>query len=135
MRALIAVTAALAVLAPLYITVSAAELTCRVPFEFAVNGTAMPAGSYAIATAGGGNALMLRHFRKSTVVVTVLDDSRGDLAGQARLVFLKGGDRYTLIEVRTADGMSRAIPGARHAVEDWARSATLPVEQIVVPAS
>src|SRR5213595_1797121 len=135
MRALIVAAAALAVLAPLHVTVSAEELTCRVPFAFAVNGAAMPAGSYAIATAAGGNALMLRNVQKSTVVVTTLNDRSARQIGHGRLVFLKSGDRYTLIEVQTTDGLSRGIPGARRAVEERARWANLPVEQIVVPAT
>ena len=133
MRSLILAAAAVAVFTPLYITASAAELTCRVPFGFVVNGTELPAGNYSIASQGFGGALMLRGYRKSAVVMTVPGDRRADQVGLAKVVFLRTGDRYTLIEVWTTDGVARAIPGARKSAEERARAANLPAEQIVIP--
>jgi hypothetical protein len=133
MRSLILAAAAVAVFTPLYITASAAEVTCRVPFGFTVNGTALPAGDYWIASQGSDGALLLRGFRKSAMVLTLLGDRRSDQVGHAKVVFLKTGDQYTLIEVWTTDGVARAIRGARRHVEERARAANLPVEQIVIP--
>ena len=65
--------------------------------------------------------------------MTVLADSRPDQVGRAKTVFLRTGDRYTLMEVWTSDGLGRAIPGARRNVEEHARAANMPVEQIVIP--
>ena len=130
MLSLIVAAAALALFTPLYITASAAEVNCHVPFSFVVNGTTLPAGDYSIASNGG--TLLLRGLRKSAFVITVLADSRADQVGRAKTVFLRTGDRYTLIEVWTGDGLGRAIPGARRNVEEHARAANTPVEQIVI---
>jgi len=126
--------AILAAFTPLSITTSAAELTCRVPFDFVANGAAMPAGQYALSTTGGG-ALLLRGMQKSAVVMTSLADRRADRIGRAQVVFLKTGERYTLIEVWTTDGLARAVPGERKHVEDRARAANIAVERIVVLAN
>ena len=133
MLSLIVAAAALALFTPLYIPASAAQINCHVPFSFDVNGTTLPAGDYSIATNGNGTVL-LRGLRKSAFVTTVLADSRPDQVGRAKTVFLRTGDRYTLSEVWTDDGLARAIPGARKHVEERARAANLPVEQIVIPS-
>jgi hypothetical protein len=134
MRSLILAAAAVALFTPLYITASAAEVSCRIPFGFVVNGTALPAGDYWIGSQGSGGALMVRGLRKSVVVATFLGDRRADQVGRAKAVFLKTGDRYTLLEVWTTDGVAREIPHARRSAEEHARAANLPVEQIVIPA-
>jgi hypothetical protein len=133
MLSLIVAAAALAVFTPLYITASAAEVNCRVPFSFVVNGTTLPAGHYSISNNGG--ALLLRGFHKSAMVMTVLNDRRDDQIGRAKAVFLRTGDRYTLLEVWTTDGIGRAIPGARKYAEERARSASVAVERIVILAN
>lgn len=130
MLSLILAAAALALFTPLYMTASAAQVNCHVPFSFAVNGTTLPPGDYSIATNGG--IVLLRGVSKSAFVTTILADSRRDQVGRAKTVFLKTGDRYTLIEVWTDDGLGRAIPGARRQVDERARAANVPVEQIVV---
>ena len=67
------------------------------------------------------------------MVATYLGDRRADQVGRAKLVFLRTGDRYTLLEVWTTDGADRAIPHARRSAEEYARAANLPAEQIVIP--
>jgi hypothetical protein len=126
----IVAAAALALFTPLYMTGSAAQVNCHVPFSFAVNGTTLPPGDYSIATSGG--IVLLRGVSKSAFVTTVLADSRPNQVGQAKTVFLRTGDRYTLIEVWTDDGLGRAIPGARKQVEERARAANVPVEQVAI---
>jgi hypothetical protein len=125
--------AILAAFVPLSVTSSAAEITCRVPFTFVADRATLPAGHYSIASSGG--ALMLRGGQKSAVVMTILADARNDRVGRAQLVFLKTGDRYTLIEVWTPDGLARGVPGARKYVEERAREAKAAVERIVVVAN
>ena len=105
-------------------------MNCHVPFSFVVNGTTLPPGDYSITTNGG--TVLLRGLRKSAFVTTVLADSRPDQVGRAKTVFLRTGDRYTLVEVWTDDGLGRAIPGMRKHLEERARAANMPVEQIVV---
>jgi hypothetical protein len=130
MLSLIVTAAVLALFTPLSITASAAQVKCHVPFSFVVNGTTLPPGDYSIATNGG--TVLLRGLRKSAFVTTVLADSRPDQVGRAKTVFLRTGDRYTLIEIWSDDGLGRVIPGMRKHVEERARAANTPVEQIVV---
>jgi len=130
MLSLIVAAAAMALFTPLYITASAAQINCHVPFSFVVNGATLPPGDYSIETNGG--TVLLRGLSKSAFVSTVLADSRPDQVGRAKTVFLRTGDRYTLIEVWTDDGLERAIPGMRKHVEERARAANTPVEQITI---
>jgi hypothetical protein len=132
MRSLILAATAVAVFTPLHITASAAEMTCRIPFSFVVNGTTLPAGDYSIETPASTGAMLVRGVRKSAFVMGLVKDRRADQVGRAQAVFLRTGDRYTLIEVWTTDGLGRAIPGARRSVDARARAANLPVEQIVI---
>jgi hypothetical protein len=125
--------AILAAFTPLSVTTSAAEVTCRVPFTFVVNGATLPPGSYSIASQGG--AVLVQGLQKSALSLTTLMDRRTDQIGRAKVVFLKAGERYTLIEVWTTDGLARAIPGARKYVEERARLANVAVERIVILAN
>jgi hypothetical protein len=126
-------TAILAAFTTLSVTTSAAEVNCRIPFNFVVNGATLPAGSYLIESSGP--ALLFKGLQKSAVVMTSLADRRDDRIGRATVVFLKSGDRYTMIEVWTTDGLGREVPGARKHVEDRARAANVAVERIVVLAN
>jgi hypothetical protein len=128
-------TAILAAFTPLSVITSAAEVTCRIPFAFIANGASLPAGQYSISSNGVGGAMMLRGIQKSAVVMTSLSDRRGTEIGRAKVVFLKAGDRYTLIEIWTTDGLGREVPGARKHVEERARAANAAVEQIVILAN
>ena len=132
MLSLFVAAAAVSLFTPLYITASAAQVSCHVPFSFVVNGATLPAGDYSIVSEG--STVLLRGFRKSAFVTTVLADSRPAQLDRPKTVFLRTGDRYTLSEVWTGDGLVRAIPGARKHVEERARAANLPVEQIVIPS-
>lgn len=125
--------AILAAVTPLSISASGADVTCRIPFTFVMNGATLPAGSYLITSEGA--ALQFRGLKKSAVAMTSLTDRRDDQIGHAKVVFLKTGDRYTMIEVWTTDGVGRAVPGARKHAEDRARAANVAVERIVILAN
>jgi hypothetical protein len=133
MLSLVAGAAILAVATPLSITASAAEVSCRIPFDFVVNGATLPAGHYSIAS--NGPALLFNGLKKSAVVMTSLADRRNDQIGHAKVVFLKIGERYTLLEVWTTDGLDRAVPGARKYAEARARTANVAIERIVILAN
>jgi hypothetical protein len=128
-------TAILAAFTSLSVSTSAAEVTCNVPFAFVANGATLPAGHYSISSDGMGGALLLRGLQKSAVVMTSLADRRESEIGRAKVVFLKSGDRYTLIQVWTTDGLGREVPGARKHIEDRARAANAGVERIVILAN
>lgn len=133
--ALVAAAAALAVLAPLTVTLSAAQVTCRVPFSFIVNGKTMAPGRYLVETRDA--ALIVSGTHSSAVVLANPALSRTESDKHAKLVFLKSGDRYDLIEVWTGTGNGRQIAMPRNyrkSLEDRARAANMPLDRIVITA-
>ena len=131
MRSLIVAAAALAVIAPLYITASAAELNCRVPFSFIVNGKTLPAGAYTIDTSGG--AMLVRGAQTSAYVSANAALRPAARSGRGSVVFLKTGDRYHLIEVWGGDGRGREVQLSTRQQEER-RAASTSAERIVIAA-
>src|SRR3954467_6809215 len=129
---LIVAVAALAVFTPLYITASAEELKCRVPFSFIVNGRTLPAGSYAIV--GNNGALLVRGAHASAFVMGTASSKPANRSGLGSLVFLKSGSRYQLIEVWQGDGRGHQVLSPRQ-VEERTRAANAPAERIVITAN
>jgi len=128
---LVAVAAGLATFTPLSVTTSAAQLSCRIPFSFIVAGKTLPPGAYTIST---DNAmLMVKSLRASAVVLT--NGARGRTeAGRAKMVFLKTGDRYDLIEVWTGDGAGREVLVSRKHLAERALASNAAPERIVIAA-
>jgi len=127
MLSIVSLAMALAVVVPLSVTTSASELNCRVPFSFIVGGRTMPAGLYSITTSQGYMLLKgLSHH--SFVLATPGSEGSG---GQARLVFLKAGDRYDLTEVWSGDGRGLQIAVSKRQLEDR-RASTAAPERIVI---
>ena len=131
-KRMLSLMVALAVFTPLYITASAAEMNCRVPFAFIVNGTTLPAGAYAIAT--NNSVLLVRGDRKSAVVMSTPGLKSADRSGRGKAVFLKAGSRYYLIEIWGGDGVGREVHLSRRQAEELARVTGTPAERIVIPA-
>jgi hypothetical protein len=124
----IVAAAALAVFIPLSITTSAAEMNCRVPFSFIVNGKTLPPGLYSFSTSNA--VLMVRGVRGSAIVLT--NNTSRPVDGAVEAVFLKAGDRYHLSEIWTGDGGGREIVLKRKQLEDRARAANTTIERIVI---
>ncbi|HEX4565792.1 MAG TPA: hypothetical protein VH138_04130 [Vicinamibacterales bacterium] len=120
---------AFAILVPLSITTSASEVNCRVPFSFIVGGQTMSPGLYSVSTSQG--YMILRGARQNAVVLTLADKESAN--GQARLVFLKTGDRYDLAEVWRGDGTGLQIPPPKHRADTRLASNASP-ERVVVLA-
>lgn len=118
-----------AILVPLSITTSASELNCRVPFSFIVNGKTLPPGMYSLSTTQG--YMVVRGATQSAVVLATGNIERS--IGQARLVFLKSGDRYDLSEVWSGDGNGLQIAPAKHRIDER-RASNAPVERVVILA-
>lgn len=131
-RSLIVAAAALAVFTPLYITASASEMNCRVPFSFIVNGATLPAGAYSLSTANG--AVYVRGSERSAFVMSTPALKTPDRSGRGTVVFLKTGDRYHLIEVWSGDGRGREVRLSRGQAEERARAAGA-AERIVIPVN
>jgi len=118
-----------AILAPLSITTSASEVNCRVPFSFIAGGQTLSPGFYTVSTSQG--VMILRGMRQNAVLLTLADKERAN--GNARLVFLKTGDRYDLAEVWRGDGTGLQIPPAKHRADTRLTSNAAP-ERVVVLA-
>lgn len=128
-------TAVVAVLAPASITAAAADMNCRVPFSFVVNGKTMPPGTYVISGVSGVHGvLQIRGAAKGTVVSTLPIAETRDASGMGKLVFLKTGGRYDLLEVWNSDGAAHRLIVSRRHLEERARAAGTPAERIVIPA-
>ena len=122
---------ALVALAPLSITASAQDMTCRVPFGFIVNGKTLPAGHYTVANNNG--MLLIRNERDGAMVLGIPAGRRIDKASKASLVFLKTGSRYDLSEIWSPGGDGRIIRPSRRQMEERARANDgTPAERIVI---
>jgi hypothetical protein len=126
---IVAVAAVFAVVAPLSVATSAAEMNCRIPFGFAVGGKTLPAGSYSIETRDA--IVILKGSRASAIVLANRASSYEDM--RAKMVFLKTGDRYDLAEVWTGDGAGHAVTVPKHP-EDRLRAANAKPERVVITA-
>ena len=111
---------------PLSITTSASQVNCRVPFSFILSGRTLPPGQYSISTHQG--YMMLTGMQSAAISLALTGKDTAD--GQARLVFLKTGERYDLIEVWSGDGSGLQIPAKRGVDRRLASSA--PAERVVV---
>jgi len=131
-RSLVAVVAVLVALTPLAATLSAAEVTCRVPFSFIVNGKTLAPGNYSLSTHDS-----LVTVRGAATTIFALSNGTSGPAAPPKLVFLKTGDRYDLAEVWVGDGSGREILIShkdRKVLQDRARAANVKVERIEVAA-
>jgi hypothetical protein len=112
----------------------AAEITFKVPFEFMVNGAALPRGDYAAYTAH--SALFVQGLNQGAIVLTIGLESKTD--GDAKLVFDKYGDQYVLRQVWMGGGSGRQLPKPRldrELAEAGGGEAGTGVERVVIPAS
>jgi hypothetical protein len=132
--ALVLAAAAVAAFAPLSITASAAEMNARIPFSFVVNGTTMLPGTYVISSVGGSNGvLQLRGAYKGALIATIPSDETHNPSGLGKLVFLKTGSRYDLLEIWSTDGRGHQLLVSRRQLEERARAAGTPAERVVIP--
>jgi hypothetical protein len=98
-----------AVLAAMSVPVEAAEVGCKVPFRFVVNGTTLPEGSYLVSSTDG--RLFIRGYAAGAFVLT---NGIGAVnPSPARLVFHKYGDQYILRQVWMGGSSGRELPQPR----------------------
>jgi hypothetical protein len=127
----IVAVAAILAFAPLSVTTSAAEVTCRIPFSFNVYGKALPPGPYTISTRD--SVVFVKGLAKTAIVLSN-NAIAPDRSTGAKLVFLKTGDRYDLSEVWSGDGTGREVIMPRKHLEAL-RAAGTPPERIVIAAN
>ena len=119
-----------AVLSPLAVTLGAEGINCQVPFSFAVNGAALPAGHYTVTTQN--NTLVFRGLTHGAIVIGQRAESTSSTT--PKLVFDKQGTEYTLREV-WLDGRSGQTFRKSRTSEDRKSAANHAiVEQVVIAA-
>ena len=129
---LVAVAAVLAAFVPLSVTTSAAEINCRIPFSFIVNGKTLAPGNYSLSTHDS-----LVTVRGAAATIFALTNGTSGPVAPPKLVFLKTGDRYDLAEIWMGDGSGREVLMShkyRKSLENRARAANMKVERIEVAA-
>jgi hypothetical protein len=119
-----------AVLSPLAVSLGAAEITCQIPFSFAVNGAALPAGHYTVTTQN--STLVFRGLTGAAIVLG--QPAQSTSSSTPKLVFDKQGSEYTLREV-WLDGRSGQTFAKSRTTEDRKYAANHAiVEQVVIAA-
>lgn len=121
-----------AVVAALSVPVEAAEIGCKVPFRFAVNGKTLPEGTYQISTNDG--KLFVRGYAAGAFVLT--NGVASNEPSPARLVFHKYGDQYILRQVWMGGGSGRELPQPRleRSLATGAQAGKVAVlEEVVIP--
>ena len=76
-------------------------LKAHIPFAFAVNRSALPAGDYSLGQVYQ-NAWVIRNDDGGPAIVTLATHNGTNQEGGAKLVFERCGERYFLTEVRAA---------------------------------
>lgn len=98
----------MAVLAVSATSTDAADLKCRVPFAFTINGKTLPAGAYDVSISQ--SVLAVRGQNGGAFVVTNRVESLTDHS--AKLVFHRYGDTY-LLHQAWSGGSGRELPKSR----------------------
>jgi hypothetical protein len=127
---LLAAAAVVVALTPVFVTITAAEMTCNIPFSFMVGDRQMPAGRYTFST--HGSSLLVRGDDRGAIIGTNGVLSRTDT--RRRAVFEKIGELYMLREAWTGGGYGRELPRPRVTVVERYTS-NAPVERVVILGS
>jgi hypothetical protein len=77
------------------------EVRANVPFDFVVNKTTLPSGSYQILKVGAGdNTIVIRGMNiKAVKMVGTIPDQANQASGKTKLVFHRYGNRYFLSQI------------------------------------
>ena len=118
-----------AMLAPLSVRTGAAEITCRVPFGFSLDGKPLPSGSYSVETLGA--ALVINGAKQHAIVMGTHTESLTPT--DPMLVFEKAGDQYTLRQIWMVGGVGQEFRLSRREV-DRRTAGAFQVERIVISA-
>ena len=128
----VSLVAGLAVLA---VPADAAQIRCKVPFSFTVNGKTLPPGLYVVSTETAAGSLLVRGYGHGVFTPTGRVESRTD--SSAKLVFHKYGDQYVLRQAWMGGGSGRELPESREERElaraTRGEKASARLERVVVP--
>ncbi|MBI4906816.1 MAG: hypothetical protein HY820_24520 [Acidobacteria bacterium] len=104
-------------------TASAQELNANIPFDFAVGGKQLAAGSYSISTlrgTGPSGIIVQNRDTKQAAILIALTTTTTQSYGQATLVFRCQPGSCTIAEVHTPNGTARSFltPALRSAEKE-----------------
>jgi hypothetical protein len=129
---ILSVVGALAVaatLSPLNVTTSAAEMTCRIPFDFTVNGSLMPAGVYTFST---HDAMMSVSGPRGGALVLTSTASTSSTSIVRKAVFDRTDDGYVLREAWLGGYSGRTLPAPRVNPDRPKIASNAPVERVEI---
>jgi hypothetical protein len=81
------------------------RVKATVPFDFTVNGSAVPAGTYTISAPSDGDVMYISSWEKKVHFLTAGVANWNDRENTNELVFHKYGDQYFLSEIRCHDSL------------------------------
>ncbi len=89
-----------------------ATAVVKVPFQFVVSGTVLPAGSYRVVPDAADPNLLKLYDVSGKIGVPIVTDFGGDVSGadQATFGFRKVGGYYFLSEIRLPGADDRVVP-------------------------
>jgi len=119
-----------AVLSPLAVSLGAAEISCQIPFSFAVNGAALPAGHYTVSTQNG--SLVFRGLTHGAIVLG--QPAQAAASTMPKLVFDKQGSEYTLREVWLDGRSGQTFAKSRTSADRKSAANHAIIEQVVIAA-
>jgi hypothetical protein len=125
-------TSLMAVLAGVSIPAEAAQVSCRVPFSFTVNGSTLPPGIYYVSTEVTQDLLAIRGDRGFAFAIANYIESGGGT--EAKLVFHKYGDQYYLREVWWGGRSGRELRNRAKGEPIKTAGGALTPERVVVAA-
>jgi len=105
MRALVmASVMALTAMASTRVAQAQDHLVIRIPFDFVVGGTTLPAGEYSVNTSGPERTLLLidRQDASASIFMGANAIIASEPKSESKLVFNRYGDRYFLSQIWTA---------------------------------
>ena len=113
------------------------KATADIPFEFTVQNTTLPAGSYTVSAASASHDLMSirNNETKRTILVSAPSAESGYRRAQEKnvVVFHKSGDHYFLAEVKT-DAVCGSLAPSKLERELAADGNGQPMAAVIVPA-
>ncbi len=110
-----------------------ATAVVKVPFQFVVNGTVLPAGSYRVVPDLGDPAVLELYGVNGKIGVPIVTDFGGDVPGteQATFGFRKVGGYYFLSEIRLPGAEDRVVPLTTKSITTQLAKLQLPADRAV----
>ena len=128
----IALTLLLAVAA---VQAQSLRMRAAIPFDFYINGTALPAGNYEVNRLEPGVAIVMSSFEnKASVAFLATSATSPRTASKSKLVFTRYGNQYFLSEIWVAGSdTGRKLPKSKEELR-WAMTQPQEASQVTLYA-